>query len=171
VAGLTAGSSNPDFTLGPPPTDAATTAVGLLVGRHVRAAFAAVLIAAWGLWAYQNELIPGLSAHTAAVPLESLDPSFAIQAGRSTPPLVIDGVPVRLTCWVDSFNTVLAGLVLLVSLFYRGNQMAAFVLLGAVIAVAGHHFGLRPVPPFRDYHVALMLGSVFVLVGFRTASR
>jgi hypothetical protein len=73
--------------------------------------------------------------------------------------------------WVDGFNPVLAGLVLLVSLFFRGNLMSTFVLLGAVVAVAGPRFGVRPVPPLEDYHVALVLGSVLTLVGFRAASR
>jgi serine/threonine protein kinase len=171
VAGLTAGSSNPDFALVPPPPNPATTAVGLFVGTHIRAAVAAVLIAAWGLWAYQNELIPGIASQTPPVPLESIDPNAVTQAGRSTTPLVIDGVPPSITSWADSFNTVLAGLVLLVSLFYRGNLMGMFVLLGAIVAVAGHRFGVRPVPPLQDFHVALMLGSVLALVGFRAASR
>ena len=41
------------------------------------------------------------------------------------------------------------------SLFFRGNRMALFVLLGAAVAVVGHQFGIRTVEPFRAYHVAL----------------
>jgi hypothetical protein len=64
-----------------------------------------------------------------------------------------------------------AGLLLFGSLVFRGNTMSVFVLLGAAVAVAGHKFGIRTVEPFRDYHVALMLGSALALVGFRCGSR
>jgi hypothetical protein len=49
--------------------------------------------------------------------------------------------------------------------------MAMLVLLGAVVAVTGHRLGIRSVEPIRDYHVALLLGSVISLVGFRNAIR
>jgi hypothetical protein len=113
-----------------------------------------VLIAGWGLWAYQNGLLP-----------------FTAAADGPTRPLVIDGVPTALTTWADSFNVVLAGLTLLGSLFFRGGPMAVFLVLGALVAVAGHRFGIRPVDPLQDYHVALVLGSVLALVGFRLGRR
>src|SRR5262249_37623954 len=90
-------------------------------------------------------------------------------ATRQTRTLEVNGVPGHLTGWVDSFNVGLAGLLLLGSLFFRGNTMSVFVIVGAAVAVAGHRFGIRSVEPLRDYHVALMLGSVLALVGFRTA--
>jgi hypothetical protein len=58
---------------------------------------------------------------------------------------------------------------LLASLFYRGNIMAVFVLLGAAVAAIGHQHGILTVEPFRPEHVSLMLGSVLALVGFRLA--
>ncbi len=81
------------------------------------------------------------------------------------------GVPSAVTAWVDGFNVGLAGLMLLASLYFRGNLMSVFALLGAAVAIAGHQFGIRTVEPFRDYHVSLMLGSVLALVGFRLGTR
>ena len=45
--------------------------------------------------------------------------------------------------------------------------MSVFVLLGAAVVAVGHQYGIRTVEPFRAEHVALMLGSVLALVGFR----
>ena len=59
------------------------------------------------------------------------------------------------------------GLLLLASLFFRGNVMSMFALLGAAVAAVGHQYGIRTVEPFRAEHVALMLGAVLALVGFR----
>jgi hypothetical protein len=155
VASLTRGTSNPDFAFGPPPASKSTRLIALVVGPHVRAALAAVLLAGCGLWAFQNGLLPGA----------------AIDAVGSATPLAVAGVPDSLTAWIDSFNAGLAGLLLLGSLCYRGNTMSALVLLGAAVAVVGHRFGIRPVEPLRGDHVALMLGSVFALIGFRNATR
>ena len=153
VATLTRGSSDPDFAFAPAPAARGGGLVGLFVGPHVRAAAAAVLLAGCGLWANQNGLLPGPDA-----------------TGDTTP-LAVDGVPAGLTGWVDGFNVGLAGLLLLGSLCYRGNTMSVFALLGAGVAVAGHRLGVRPVDPLRADHVALLLGTVLALVGFRNGTR
>ena len=49
--------------------------------------------------------------------------------------------------------------------------MAVLVLLGALVAAAGHTFGVRPVEPLQDYHVALILGSALCVVGYRVGVR
>ncbi|HJZ55185.1 MAG TPA: hypothetical protein VKE74_09515, partial [Gemmataceae bacterium] len=175
VGVLVRGTSNPDFVFEPAKPDHVGRVVGLFVGPHVRAVLAAVLLAGWGLWAHQNGLFPGSEVKaqaSAAVEnndLSGLEQTAALDATRQTRPLEVNGVPGHLTGWVDSFNVGLAGLLLLGSLFFRGNTMSVFVIVGAAVAVAGHRFGIRSVEPLRDYHVALMLGSVLALVGFRTA--
>jgi serine/threonine protein kinase len=163
------------------PTPTASDPLGgfiwLFVGPHVRALGAAVLLAACSVWAYQNGLLPGAEIEAQAVQavenrdLSAVQQQAAFDVNRPTKPLALEGVPAAATNWVDSFNVGLAGLLLLASLFYRGNLMSVFVLLGAAIAVVGHHFGIRPVEPFRDFHVSLLLGSVLALVGFRIGTR
>jgi tRNA A-37 threonylcarbamoyl transferase component Bud32 len=175
VGCLTRGASNPDFVFEPAKPDHDGRLVGLFVGPHVRATVAAVLLAGCGLWAHQNGLLPGAeiqaqaSAAVEGQDLSGLEQNAALDAGRTTRPLTVDGVPAASTAWLESFNAGLAGLFLLGSLFYRGNTMSLFVLLGAAVAVVGHKCGIRTVEPLRDYHVALMLGSVLTLIGLRTA--
>jgi hypothetical protein len=151
--------------------------IGLFVGPHIRALAAAILIAACALWAYQNGLFPGAEIQAQATEamekqdIAALQQQAAFDANHATKPLVLGGAPSAMTGWVDSFNVGLAGLLLLGSLYFRGNRMSVLALLGAAVAVVGHHFGIRPVEPFRDYHVSLMLGTVLALVGFRLGTR
>jgi hypothetical protein len=151
--------------------------IGLFVGPHVRALAASVLLAACALWAHQNGLLPGAEIRAQAAQavensdLSGLESQAALDATRTTKALVVGGVPTAMTAWVDSFNVGLAGLLLLGSLFFRGNLMSVFVLIGAAVAVVGHQFGIRNVEPFRAYHVSLMLGSLLTLVGFRLGTR
>jgi hypothetical protein len=149
--------------------------VNLFVGVHVRAVLAAALLAACGLWVHQNGLVSGAEIRDQATQaVESRDLSGLQQTAtrdlaKPTKPLAVAGVPPEATAWVDGWNVGAAGLLLLASLFYRGGVMAVFVLLGAAVAAVGHQYGIRTVEPFRAEHVALMLGSVLALIGFRAA--
>jgi eukaryotic-like serine/threonine-protein kinase len=149
--------------------------IGLFVGPPVRALAAALLLAGCALWVHQNGLLPGAEARTTATKalnsgdFAALEKSATANLFKSTNPLEIGGIPPRFTSWIDGWNTGFAGLLLLASLFYRGNVMAVFVLLGAAVAAIGHQHGIRTVDPLRAEHVALMLGSVMVLIGFRTS--
>ena len=71
----------------------------------------------------------------------------------------------------DTANVGWAGVLLLASLFYRGPRMEVLVLVGAGVTVIGHQCGIRTVEPIRDYHAALMLGTVLCLVGYRFGRR
>jgi serine/threonine protein kinase len=133
--------------------DAFARFAGLFVGPHVRAVAAAVLLAACAVWAYQNGHLPGAATRQPAAPL------------------LVPGVPAVLTGWADGFNAGLAGIMLLGSLYLRGNLMSAFALIGAAVTVAGHHCGIRALDPFRDYHISLMLGALLATVGFRMGTR
>ena len=151
--------------------------IALFVGPHVRALAAALLIAGCALWAHQNALVPGAEIQAQATQavetsdLTAIPAQAALDAARVTRPLAVGGVPAPMTAWLDSFNVGLAGLMLLGSLFFRGNLMSVLVLIGAAVAVAGHQFGIRTVEPFRDYHVSLMLGALLALVGCRLGTR
>jgi hypothetical protein len=120
------------------------------IGPPVRAVLAAFLIAACALWVWQNDLLR----------LNSV-------GGVIAAPLAIVGVPEAWTSWCDTANVGWGGVLLLASLFFQGHRMAALSILGAGIAVLGHKFGIRTVEPIRDYHVAMLVGTVFALVGYR----
>jgi hypothetical protein len=165
--------ANAEQNMLPPPPASRRDVVGpilkLFVGPHVRAIGGVLLLAGCVMWMHQNGLIPGSEAQQKAIATRDLGD---IQDATATKlqhahPLVIEGVPAMLTTWIDSWNSGVAGLLLLASLFYRGNVMSIFAILGAAIVAAGHHVGISTVEPLRAEHVALLLGSVIALVGFR----
>jgi len=144
--------------------------IKLFVGPHIRAIGAIILLGGCALWIQQNGLMPGADVQNQVVDqrdLTTLQDTAAETLRKQTKPLVIDGVPSFATSWIDSWNTGVAGLLLLASLFYRGNVMSIFAILGAAIAAIGHQYGIQAVEPFRDQHIGLMLGSVLAFVGFR----
>jgi len=156
VGAILSGASEPDFDFtAAPKSDPFGKFVSLFVGAHIRAVLAAVLLAACGLWAHQNGVLES--------GIEALE--------RSTEPLRVDGVPAAFTNWADSINAGIAGLMLLVSLGFRGNATAVLAIAGAGVAAAGHQLGIRTVEPVRDVHIALLLGSVLILAGFRLGRR
>lgn len=126
--------------------------IELLAGKPVRAVLAAVLVAACAVWVLQNGLLVG-------------------GAKGGTLPLVIAGIPAEWTAWCDTANVGWGALLLLTSLFYRGERMAVLCLLGTAITVAGHKLGIRTVEPVRDYHVSMLLGTVLAFVGYRLGRR
>ncbi len=172
---VAAAEENPFAFVSNPKRDPFGRFVNLFVGPLVRAILAAVLFAACGLWVHQNGLISGELQAQATKAVQSEDFSVLQQAAtrdlsKPTKPLVLAGVPPIATAWVDGWNVGAAGLLLLASLFFRGNVMSVFALLGCAVAAVGHQYGIRTVEPFRAEHVALMLGSVLALVGFRAGA-
>ena len=86
-------------------------------------------------------------------------------------PLRVEILPESWTSWCDTANVGWGGLLLLTSLFYRGQRSAALALLGAGITVFGHQLGIRTVEPIRDTHVAMMLGTALAFLGLRLGRR
>jgi serine/threonine protein kinase len=172
---VAAAEENPFAFVSNPKRDPFGSFVNLFVGPHVRAVLAAVLLAAFGLWVHQNALVPGAEIQAQATQavetqdFSKLQETATRDLRKPTKPLAVAGVPPVATAWVDGWNVGAAGLLLLASLFFRGNVMSVFALLGAAVAAIGHQHGIRTVEPFRAEHVALMLGSVLALIGFRTA--
>jgi len=125
-----------------------------LIGKPIRAVLAAVLIAACGWWAFQNDLL-----------------NLTSRADAEVMPLTITGIPAEWTSWCDTVNAGWGGILLMVSLLYRGRRAAALTLLGTAVAVVGHKLGIRTVHPVQDYHVSMFLGSVLAIVGWRLGRR
>ena len=138
------------------PRDTFGIAVDWLVGTWVRVVLAALLLAACFGWVLQNDLI-------------RFGPRR--EARAETTPLRVEILPESWTSWCDTANVGWGGLLLLTSLFYRGQRSAALALLGAGITVFGHQLGIRTVEPIRDYHVAMMLGTALAFLGLRLGRR
>src|SRR5262249_55742938 len=128
-----------------------------------------------GLWIHQNGLLPWTEMqHQATEALETRDLTPLQQTAtnalnKTTKPLEMPGLPHSATQWIDGWNAGAAGLLLMLSLLFRGNMMGVLVLPGAGVAAVGHQHGIRTVEPFRAEHVAIMLGTVLALVGFRSS--
>lgn len=135
-----------------PQRDYLGTVIDFVVGVPVRVILASLLIASCILWCIQNEL-------------------WQLGAYQQTDALVIQGVSPEWTSWCDTANVGWGAMLLLVSLFYRGQRTAALAILGAGVCVLGHKFGIRTVEPIQDFHVALLLGTVLALVGYRMGRR
>ena len=129
-------------------------AVGLELGKPVRAVLAALLVAACGTWAIQNDLL-----------------NVTGRGDAEVLPLTLPGLPPEWTEWCDTVNAGWGGILLLVSLLYRGHRSAALTLLGTAVVVVGHKFGIRTVHPVQDYHVSMFLGTVLAMVGWRLGRR
>lgn len=165
------------FAFAPASRDPFGRVVWFFTGPHIRALAAALLLAACALWALDNRIVRAAEIQNQTVQaVESRDMSQLAQAASSdfrkgTQPLRISGVPADATAWVDGWNAGFAGLLLLGSLFYRGNVMAVLVLLGAAVAAVGHQHGIKTVEPFRAEHITLMLGAAITLLGYRMGTR
>jgi multidrug efflux pump subunit AcrA (membrane-fusion protein) len=165
------------FAFAPEPRDPLGTFAGLIVGVHVRAVVASLLLAGCALWAHQNAIFSGAEIEVQATKafesqdFSTLQETAARDLKKATRPLILPGIPSSATAWLDGWNAGFAGLLLLASLFSRGSCMAVLTLLGAAVAALGHRYGIRTVEPFRAEHVALMLGTVLALIGLRMGKR
>ena len=135
----------------------ATAATGMLV----RSLGAGLLIGLFAAWCHQNFAASRLPDTLSA----------AVELGRPTEALAIQGVPVRFTAWVDGATVGWAGFLLLASFGSRGPKAGALVLLGAAVCALGPTWGIRTADPVQPAHVAFLLGSVFALVGYRVGER
>jgi hypothetical protein len=130
-----------------------------LLGTVSRAMLTGILLAAFLIWVYQN----GLFA----------DPALLRQGNGGTPrnltPLVIAGLPTTWTDWCDGSHVGWGGILLLGSLFYRGSTMACFVWAGVGITLFGPRLGMSGTPPLDGPVLAMMIGTMTAVIGFRLA--
>ncbi len=142
---------------GPP---AWKTALGflarVLLGPRTRFLAGSALLAGCLLWMYQNSLISGekikdvVATATAdqekaitgakAIQDETVARVKGVASGETrTKDLELEGLSPDVTRRVDGFGLGVAGLILVLSSFYRGVRMAAFAVPGALVAAVGPH--------------------------------
>ena len=69
--------------------------------------------------------------------------------------------------YADPVNIGWGGMLLVISLFYNGCRMSLMVLFGVTITVLSNRLGIQSVEPIRDTHVAMLMGTLFALIGYR----
>jgi hypothetical protein len=140
----------------------------LVIGGKVRFLLGALLIAGGSLWVRQNlnafklELPTDKSAAVSS--LKTL-----IEATDKATPLHIPLVPTAVTGLFNYFNPLLAGFLLLFSLFLRGGLQSICFLCGAAVAFAGYKFGIPEVAGIRAEIVAMAAGLGMGILGYLLA--
>lgn len=130
------------------------------LSKTFRTVAAAILVAGFLLWVYQNGLFadPKLLSETdgGTVP-------------RLIQPLQLNGVPAFWTAWCDSITVGWAGLLLMLSLYYQGKRAALLALIGVGVTLFGTKIGIQSAGPLQDFHITMLIGTVFAMTGFRLA--
>jgi hypothetical protein len=130
----------------------------LLLGPRPRFLAGALLLAGCLGWLHQNGLISGREitemaseaieardAGKAQAALESKVASLKRLSTAETQPLRLPPVPATITGLFRDFNPGVAGLILIVSSFFRGWKMSLFVVPAAALALFGRTAGIPPV--------------------------
>lgn len=146
---------------------------------RLRLVLGALCIVGGLMWVKQN---PGATAIVEAVgntvgAVENTKQAGALleaasQANLGARPLQVSFLPPIITNLFDSFNPIVAGVILIMSTF-AGNGMAILIMtLGALIALTGHKLSL-PIPtinPLTPGHLTMAVGmgvAVVTLIVFR----
>ena len=142
--------------------------LGVVLGPKVRFLFAAVLLGGCVTWLYQN-LSPQLS-ELARHAVEEKEVGAISGLGATlkteTNPLSLPMLPAAIAAIFSSYNAGLAGLLLLVSAFFRGGKLGLFALPGIVVLVLGHNLGIPAIGPIAAPFVGMAAGTALTVVAF-----
>jgi len=79
-------------------------------------------------------------------------------------PLELPLVPASVAEWFSSLNVGVAGLLLVLSAFFRGWKVSLLVLSGAAVVLAGQRFGVPAVGPIGAAQVSMAAGMALALL-------
>jgi hypothetical protein len=83
-----------------------------------------------------------------------------------TKPLELPLVPAPVAEVLSGLNAGVAGLLLLLSAFFRGWKVSLLVLPGAAVALLGHRFGVPGFGPLGPSLVSMAAGMGLAVLGF-----
>jgi hypothetical protein len=167
-----------DDQQGPPPwQEALELLTRICFGPRTRFLAGGILLAASLVWMHQNDLIQveeikNLGANAVNDKEKAVDDARKIgqktvenvkgvvSGETKTKQLQIDGLSPQVTSRLDGFGLGVAGLILILSAFFRGQRFAAFAVPGALIAAFGPHLiepGARSLGPTSL--IALAVGA------------
>jgi hypothetical protein len=155
----------------------------IFFGPRTRFLVGGVLLAGSLVWMHQNQLIQveeiktlGASAtndrekavaDAQKIGQKTVENVKAVVSGDAkTRQLEVDGISPEVTRRLDGFGLGVAGLILILSSFFRGTRFAAFAVPGAVIAAIGPHLvepGARSLGPTSL--IALAVGAAMFGLG------
>ena len=132
-------------------------------GSFFRSQLGSCLVVICLIWANQNNLFESsteqlIDATTKVVQLQSLD--VALRSDGDTTPLAVPLIGVL----INSFNPLVAGLLMIASSIFVGWRVTACVFPGLAVILAGRHLGLPELIslPYFDSTSILLGGAIFV---------
>ena len=159
---------------------------GFFLGPAVRFVLGALLLTGCLIWAKQNELLPtsdtsslvtgevhrSIDQTSGSAPVNAVGTSNVIET-RSTPqretePLQLAILPNLVSDWFTSWNPGIAGLLLIISAFFKGPKLGLFIVPAGLIAVVGVMYlpAVAGIPPVG---VSLIVAGILSAVGFNVA--
>jgi eukaryotic-like serine/threonine-protein kinase len=145
--------------------DALQVLVTFLVGPQMRFLLAALLLTIGVVWVRQNDTPEGDANEAPALVEAFMNPEPAWQ------PLRVSFLPQDATRVFNHVSTLVAGLLLLVSLLFRGELMGLLVLVAAAVTLFAHQLGFPEVGPVKPYMGGMAFGMLVALLGFLLARK
>jgi len=146
-------------------------AIGLLFGQRARFLAGCALLILCGMWVQQNEALSG-SGVREAIERRSLDASnleLLEQPDAATLELPMLRESVRQV--VSGFHVGVAGLLLLISSWFRNLSIAVFAWPGAAVALLGASFGMPAIAALSPAVVSMAASVALFVVGLVLSSR
>ncbi|MGL6075560.1 MAG: protein kinase domain-containing protein [Fimbriiglobus sp.] len=147
--------------------------MGAVFSPKLRVVIGAMLIVGGLMWAKQNQaalsqveaVAAGSTGVESAKQAKQQALSFLeVLSSSKTQPLKVSFLPEALTGIFDSFNPIIAGVVLILSAFTANTFAILAMLIASVLALIGHRFGIIPdVPPLKASHLTAIVGLVLGL--------
>jgi eukaryotic-like serine/threonine-protein kinase len=146
--------------------------VSFFVGPQMRFLLAALLLTIGVLWVRQNATVEGDANEVDNVQrqLPALVEAF-FNPEPAWQPLRVTFLPEDATFLFDHVNSLVAGLLLLVSLLFRGELMGLLVLVAAAVTLFAHHLGFPEIGPVKPYMGGMAFGMLVALLGFLSARK
>lgn len=157
--------------------------LGPLLGPRPRFLAGVVLLGGCLAWVQQNEIITAahlqqakeLARQAAQVTNEkeakrlaagAAERARAVDLTKATEPLRMPGVPSAVTGLFNGFGPGAAGLILLISSFFRGVKMSVFAVPAAVVAFLGPRLGIPDIGPIPADYSGMALGAGIAVLGW-----
>jgi serine/threonine protein kinase len=160
--------------------------VNLVLGPTMRFLVGAALFTGCLLWIHQNRLISSQQIKESAESLKDLDVGKLKEGladvdklkeelaektqalkipDKETLPLRLPLVPAAVTNLFNSFNSGVAGLILLFSAFYSGRKIGILLWPAALVAFVGHLLAIPAVGPLTAAQASMVIGTIMAVIG------
>ena len=147
--------------------------ISLLTGPRTRFLLGSLILAGFLLWVHQNGIISGDQIKDVAVKaIESEDLLKSVRDARidvripgRVKALDVPLAPRVVTGAFNGFHSGVAGLILMISSFFRGSRVGYFAFPGAAVSLLGPSLGLTALGPFDPSTASMAAGAAIASLG------